>query len=956
MTDGVNGQSAISAISSTFDNVGTKTGRQTPHQTITGSANTPSASVNRPTKRRDRALTSASSNAADSDGGGSASGKKRLRLAVACDRCHRRKQKCDGGVQCGPCRQAGVQCTLTDKMSNKVLPRSHVPDLEARIQWLESLLDEVNPGMHMSNVPTGTSLAFSGPGGLSPMLGPRAVESPEPSRGRSTPTDFVRSPLRATASPAPSMFRGTANFPLPPAATPGAGPFGLHSSGRDAAARARSERMSDIRSAPPRKAVGMPEGLLPSGQLFLDPTLESNEPISTERTYGSYTRLPTQPDDILNRGAAASKVTAATIRAPGDRHEGPTVKPFYPRMDVALRLIDAYFCHTHTASPFLHHRSFMERFHEFYQFGPEAPRAQMVFILNMVLAIGETTLSRQATVIGREHQEADPRHRFFEVAMDHLELALDRTTLATVQCMLLLVVYGLHHPDTVSIYRTSGLAMRICVELSLHREQNNRSQLTLLDRELRKRIFWSCYSLDRFVSLVLGRPCAIVDENVSCELPADVNDDCILEDRIQTLPPGVITEMTYSLAIIKLRRLMGRILGTLYCTQHRPNENLAPAVDRFVTELEAWRLTIPSGQVKQPDNAIVPSIYRSSTFYELGYFHARLLLYRLLAPKGNPSDIRHCAEAALRSVKLYKQLLDEKTLTVNFAPLAMCFTAGVTMLWCVFLCPPQTPNPEDGAAHQGQFFCDVADNRPALTMLEVQEGIACTSRVLLALAKFWEVAQKCADLFKDLCEGVVVTSQNNVKVENGHTERSDALFNMTFGRSSGYPGTATPSIDTGTASTPSSLLMGPHVEGVQADVTDLFARVAGQLPETLRASYGGGQIDGVPHSQPQRDGLLQGNGIGPRGGVIAGAEIDPWVGAATATNTPLHRRTPAQTPLGGASPIIVPDGRLAKLMAQAASGIGQVAMPPTGPAAAGSMDAFEAIGWQIGGFGMTGDD
>lgn len=248
--------------------------------------------------------------------------------------------------------------------------------------------------------------------------------------------------------------------------------------------------------------------------------------------------------------------------------------------------------------------------------------------------------------------------------MGMLERSINRTSITSIQCLLLLSTYGLQHPQAVSIYRIVAQAMRVCIELSLHRTQNRKLTLTPLDREMRKRIFWSAYSLDRFASISLGRPCSIADDCISCELPLDIDDIGLQNSNPVALPPGSTSEMTFSLSIFKLRRISGRIIQMLYCST-QSNQNQTALVDRFVMELEAWRLTIPASDRETSDQCIVPSIFKSSTWYNLGYWHARMLLYRLLAPGGLPNDLRHCAEAAIQSVRLYAHLLDEQLLNIN---------------------------------------------------------------------------------------------------------------------------------------------------------------------------------------------------------------------------------------------------------------------------------------------------
>lgn len=360
--------------------------------------------------------------------------------------------------------------------------------------------------------------------------------------------------------------------------------------------------------------------------------------------------------------------------------------------------------------------------------------------LHRVLAIGQTTLIRQQALKGKRPEKSN--YGFFDTAMTLLEKAIGRTSITTIQCLLLLTIYGLQYPQAISIYRIVAQAMRICIELSLHRTQNRKVTLTPLDREMRKRIFWSAYSLDRFASIALGRPCSIADECISCELPADVNDDDIQNNTLVALPPGATSEMTFSLSIFRLRRISGRIIQMLYCTT-QSSSNQSALVDKFVMELEAWRLTIPTSDRDASDQSIVPSIFKSPVWYNIGYWHARMLLYRLLAPRGSPHDLRNCAEAAIQSVRLYAILLDEQRININWSTLALCFTAGVTLLWCVYLAPDSSLE-------------------PSISMHDVQDAMRCTERVLAALSDIWPTASKCGDLFRSLCENVVVLEQDGL--------------------------------------------------------------------------------------------------------------------------------------------------------------------------------------------------
>lgn len=70
------------------------------------------------------------------------------RIAAACERCRKRKQKCDQKNPCGPCKAAGVRCVLSERLtivSGDIEPgalRDEVSHLRAQVTSLSQQLDE----------------------------------------------------------------------------------------------------------------------------------------------------------------------------------------------------------------------------------------------------------------------------------------------------------------------------------------------------------------------------------------------------------------------------------------------------------------------------------------------------------------------------------------------------------------------------------------------------------------------------------------------------------------------------------------------------------------------------------------------------------------------------------------------------------------------------------------------
>lgn len=62
-------------------------------------------------------------------------------------------------------------------------------------------------------------------------------------------------------------------------------------------------------------------------------------------------------------------------------------------------------------------------------------------------------------------------------------------------------------------------AVGMALAQELHREMDPRATATPVERETRRRLFWTCYLLDRFTSCGSKRPCLIADKTILLRLP-----------------------------------------------------------------------------------------------------------------------------------------------------------------------------------------------------------------------------------------------------------------------------------------------------------------------------------------------------------------------------------------------------------------------------------------------------
>lgn len=91
----------------------------------------------------------------------------------------------------------------------------------------------------------------------------------------------------------------------------------------------------------------------------------------------------------------------------------------------------------------------------------------------------------------------------YEAALQNLDAVLELGDSRSAAYLLLLALYCLRRPRDPGAWTLAGLAVRLCVELDMHRK-DRKGEITI-ERELDVRIFWSCYYLDRGVSVALGK-------------------------------------------------------------------------------------------------------------------------------------------------------------------------------------------------------------------------------------------------------------------------------------------------------------------------------------------------------------------------------------------------------------------------------------------------------------------
>lgn len=182
--------------------------------------------------------------------------------------------------------------------------------------------------------------------------------------------------------------------------------------------------------------------------------------------------------------------------------------PLPSSLDNAVQLSRAYWDTVHCQYPILHkptHAKLMA-----HVLSTDIPSHVAAFQVFMVLAISTTILSRQLKLpLSAEG--------YCLSAMSYFDKIPIEGSLEGLQCLLLLQIYGMNNPSMgLNLWYLNYQCIASVLDLGLQRDVKASRNLSFLTQEMRTRIFWVVYSLDRTLATIMGRPIGLRDE--ACEL------------------------------------------------------------------------------------------------------------------------------------------------------------------------------------------------------------------------------------------------------------------------------------------------------------------------------------------------------------------------------------------------------------------------------------------------------
>lgn len=242
----------------------------------------------------------------------------------------------------------------------------------------------------------------------------------------------------------------------------------------------------------------------PSSGYFLARLLLTNSPRRPDRFEPTYSDTANMAQSLIDQLVQAT----------------PGPMPL-PSREQATQLARIYFDSVHPQYPILHEPSFLRALDSLYGSTPRTTEDEAVgtFQVNMVLAIASSIVSSRI-------RSYVPGESYCLAALQHFDRLNALNSFSGLQSVLLLLIFTMHSPlMRLNVWYLNYHCIAAVLDLGLQRNITTASGISLLDQEMRTRVFWTIFTIDRTIATMMGRPIGIRDE--ACELRVSCSCDSV---------------------------------------------------------------------------------------------------------------------------------------------------------------------------------------------------------------------------------------------------------------------------------------------------------------------------------------------------------------------------------------------------------------------------------------------
>ncbi|KAJ5550050.1 hypothetical protein N7535_002006 [Penicillium sp. DV-2018c] len=285
---------------------------------------------------------------------------------------------------------------------------------------------------------------------------------------------------------------------------------------------------------------------------------------------------------------------------------------------------------------------------------------------------------------------------FYQFASRLLPDIIATASVRSVQACLLIGTYLLPLDTSGLCYTYFGLTLKLAIQNGMHRRYHGEG-LSARMIEVRNRVFWTAFTIEKRISILHGRPSSLSDVDVDAPLPVDFP---------ELKPANHVTNHTNMITLITLTLKLGEVSNAITSLRKYRKDQQQDCLERLLNlrkNLVDWWSSLPEEITCRDLNPGGP-LFRSNVHLKLDYCLTRVFIGRPFlfsnikgvyqtpsqaAPhkgvsglsKSRATLVTDCVEAALEIINLCRLLRDETGLArASFTEFSSCRAALLVIL------------------------------------------------------------------------------------------------------------------------------------------------------------------------------------------------------------------------------------------------------------------------------------
>ncbi|KAI0084784.1 fungal-specific transcription factor domain-containing protein [Irpex rosettiformis] len=232
--------------------------------------------------------------------------------------------------------------------------------------------------------------------------------------------------------------------------------------------------------------------------------------------------------------------------------------------DTMLLIIALFFDFVYPLTPCVHKPSFMADVHS------RREERDPLFFALVMSTVASTLVQVPRSYLPMERHAVRKLAQTCHEASRHISVvSYDPPTSMHVVVRYFDCVYHFCEGHDATQHAAFGEAAHIAVTLRMH-EESSYEGLDLIECEVRRRTFWLLFGADKSMSILLGRPICLRDEDTTCNFPRELDDEYITPSAYLPQPHGktaIVSGLNY---ISRIFALLGEILVRIRVDKRSP--------------------------------------------------------------------------------------------------------------------------------------------------------------------------------------------------------------------------------------------------------------------------------------------------------------------------------------------------------------------------------------------------